>query len=251
MRNLLARVGIGAATVDTVLPTTTLTQGESVDARVEMHGGSTEQEIDAIYLALKTQYEADVGSYEIEEDTATKRTTLREERVTEPFTLGPDEERTVEVTVEVPRETPVTLGETQVWLDTGLDVSRALDPDDRDHVDVVPGPHLDALIDALDELGFALHSVSCRSAEDGFFPTPEQEFGFRPRDGQYAEALDELELVATPADHGLDVVLGVDRREGLLSTVTDGDEGREEFTVTHTDVDRLADEVRTLVDRHA
>jgi sporulation-control protein len=248
MRNVLARIGIGAATVDTVLPTTTLTQGESVEVRVEMHGGSTEQEVDAVYLALKTMYRDDQEAFG--ESTERAGGTVSKTRITEPFTLGPDEERTVEVTVEVPRETPVTLGETQVWLDTGLDVSRALDPDDRDHVDVVPGPHLDALIDALDELGFALHSVSCRSAEDGFFPTPEQEFGFRPRDGQYAEALDELELVATPADHGLDVVLGVDRREGLLSTVTDGDEGREEFTVTHTDVDRLADEVRAVLDRH-
>jgi sporulation-control protein len=248
MRNVLARIGIGAATVDTVLPTTTLTQGESVEVRVEMHGGSTEQEVDAVYLALKTMYRDDQEAFG--ESTERAGGTVSKTRITEPFTLGPDEERTVEATVDVPRETPVTLGETKVWLDTGLDVSAAVDPDDRDHVDVVPGPHLDALIDALDELGFALHAAHCRSTGGGFSLAFEQEFDFRPRAGRFADAFDELELVATPADHGLDVALGVDRGEGLVSTVTDGDEGSEEFTVTHTDVDRLADEVRAVLDRH-
>jgi len=152
MKRILARIGIGTATVDTVLPTTRLTQGDSVDAEVQMHGGSTDQDIDAIYFALETRYRDEEGY---------RTTTLSRKRVTDPFTLDAEEERSINVTFEVPRETPVTMGKTEVWLDTGLDVEGALDPDDRDHVEVRPGPHLDALFDALEDLGFGFYTASC------------------------------------------------------------------------------------------
>ncbi|WP_049922847.1 sporulation protein, partial [Halopiger djelfimassiliensis] len=44
MKRILSSLGIGAATVDTVLPTT-LTAGETVD----VSGGNDSQEIDGIY----------------------------------------------------------------------------------------------------------------------------------------------------------------------------------------------------------
>ncbi|MFD1515305.1 sporulation protein [Halomarina rubra] len=242
MKRILARVGIGAATVDTVLPTTTLTQGETVDAQVEMHGGSTSQDIDAIYFALKTRYRDDEGY---------STTTLSRKRVTDPFTLDAEEERTVDVSFDVPRETPVTMGKTQVWLDTGLDVKGALDPDDRDHVEVQPGTHLDALFDALEELGFGFYKSSCEATGGMFSQRFAQEFEFRPRSGPFAGSFDELEVVATPTDGGLDVLMEVDRRGGLLAEMTDTDERYERFSVTHTDVGRLADEVRSVVEHHA
>lgn len=242
MKRILARIGIGAATVDTVLPTTQLTQGDSVDAEVRLHGGSTEQDVDAIYFALETRYRDEEGY---------RTTTLSRKRVTDPFTLDAEEERTIDVTFEVPRETPVTMGKTEVWLDTGLDIEGALDPDDRDHVEVQPGPHLDALFDALDDLGFGFYTSSCEATGGLFSSRFAQEFEFRPRSGPFAGSFDELEVVATPAEEGLDVLMEVDRRGGLLSEMTDMDERYERFSVTHTDVPRLADEVRSVVERHA
>ena len=242
MKRILARIGIGAATVDTVLPTTELTQGESFDAQVEMHGGSTTQDIDAIYFALKTRYRDDEGY---------STTTVSRKRVTDPFTLDADEERSVDVTFEVPRETPVTVGDVQVWLDTGLDVKGAVDPDDRDHVEVRPDPYLGALFDALDELGFALHSSSCEATGGVFSTRFAQEFEFRPRSGPFAGSFDELEVVATPTDDGLDVLLEVDRRGGLLAEMTETDERYERFSVQDTDAGRVADQVRSIVERHA
>ena len=257
MKRILARIGIGAATVDTVLPSTELTQGESVDARVEMHGGSTAQDVDAIYFALKTRYRDDDGY---------STTTLSRERVTDPFTLDPEEERTVDVSFEVPRETPVTVGngearsaagsrtafgDVEVWLDTGLDVKGALDPDDHDHVQVRPGPYLGALFDGMDRLGFALHTSSCEATGGVFSTRFAQEFEFRPRSGPFAGSFDELEVVATPAEDGLDVLLEVDRRGGLLSEMTDTDERYERFGVTETDADSLADDLRSVIERHA
>ena len=257
MKRILARIGIGAATVDTVLPTTELTQGESFDARVEMRGGSTAQDVDAIYFALKTRYRDDDGY---------STTTVSRERVTDPFTLDADEERTVDVAFEVPRETPVTVGNgearsgsgsrtasggVEVWLDTGLDVKGALDPDDRDHVEVRPDPYLGALFDALDRLGFALRSSSCEATGGVFSTRFAQEFEFRPRSGPFAGSFDELEIVATPTDDGIDVLLEVDRRGGLLAEMTEMDERYERFSVRETDAASVADRVRSVVERHA
>jgi len=122
MKRVLTSLGIGAATVDTVLPTT-LTAGESVDARVDVTGGNDSQEVDGIYFALETRYETDDSTGTAKIDTF---------RLADPFTIEPDEERSFTVSVDVPYHTPVTLGKTKVWLDTGLDIDWAVDPDDRD-----------------------------------------------------------------------------------------------------------------------
>lgn len=54
MKKVLASIGIGNATVDTVLPSTTVTPGESVDAEVRIEGGDAEQAVDRIELELET-----------------------------------------------------------------------------------------------------------------------------------------------------------------------------------------------------
>jgi sporulation-control protein len=44
MKKVLASIGIGAATVDTVLPSQTVTPGETVPADVHITGGDVEQD---------------------------------------------------------------------------------------------------------------------------------------------------------------------------------------------------------------
>lgn len=54
MKKILASIGIGSATVDTVLPSTTVTPGETVDAEINISGGSAEQDIRSIDLYCRT-----------------------------------------------------------------------------------------------------------------------------------------------------------------------------------------------------
>ncbi|MGR5488610.1 sporulation protein, partial [Vibrio alfacsensis] len=54
------------------------------------------------------------------------------------FTIEPGETRDFEVELDVPWNTPVTIGDSKVWLETGLDIALAADPTDKDMLTVRP-----------------------------------------------------------------------------------------------------------------
>lgn len=243
--SVLSRIGIGAATVDTKLPST-VTAGESVDATVEVVGGDSEQEIEELYFALETRYERDEG-----QGTAV----IDRHQLTEGFTIAPDEERSFDVTLDVPRETPITVGRTDVWVETGLDVDWALDPDDTDYLSVEPTGRMQAVFDALDSLGFDLRTARPEATPGGVFATGVpfvQEFEFVPRSGAYRGDLDELEVLFEPGADALGVRLEVDQRGGMLTELSDMDldERFEQLTVTTTDAAEIKEQIRSILDQH-
>lgn len=241
MKRVLTSLGIGAATVDTVLPTT-LTAGETVDARVDVTGGNDAQEVDGIYFALATRYETDDSRRTGKIDTF---------RIADSFTIEPDEERTFSVDIDVPYHAPVTNGKTSVWLDTGLDIDWAVDPDDRDPVEIEPDPLREALFDALESLGFSLRTAKCEATESLFADRRfVQELEFLPRSGPFAGDLDELEVVTLPEGNGFDLLLEVDRRGGLLAEGFDIDERYERLSLQPGDEADLERRLRTGIERN-
>ena len=240
MKRVLSSLGIGAATVDTILPTT-LTAGETVDARVEVTGGNDAQEVDGIYFALETRYKT---------DESTRTGTIDSFRIADPFTIEPDEDRSFSVSIDVPYHTPVTMGKTDVWLDTGLDIDWAIDPDDTDPVEIEPDPLRRELFDAVESLGFSLRTAECEASESLFSNQRfVQEFEFVPRSGPFAGELDELEIVTLPEGDGFDLLIEVDRRGGLLAEHFDADESHERLSLESTTTD-LERQLRSTIERN-
>ncbi|WP_227356952.1 sporulation protein [Haladaptatus salinisoli] len=241
MKNVLSSIGVGSATVDTVFPTTTVVAGESIDATVEIEGGSSEQRVDGVYFALVTRYRQNEGS---------SNAVVSEFQLTDEFTVEAGAHRTIPVTVEIPPETPVTLGDTDVWVETGLDIDWALDPSDEDELRVEPGPHLAALHAALTDLGFERRSAETITAEYTPFDPPHgfvQQFEYRPVAGGYA-GLDELELVCSPTD-GLQVLAEVDRRGDPVTDWARSDERCSRFEIETTDENAIAETVDDVIER--
>lgn len=246
MDDLLSRIGVGSATVDTKVPAT-VTAGETVDATVEVDGGDSDQEIEGIYFALETRYRTEEGH---------TTAVVDRHRLTDSFTVGAGEHRTFDARLEIPRETPITVGSTEVWIETGLDIDWALDPDDTDHLEVRPTPRMAAVFDAVESLGFDLKRADPESAPGSVLSSGVpfvQEFEYVPRAGPYRGALDELELVFEPRDDALMVRVEVDRRGGVLAEMTDldVDERFESITVTDGDADPVEADLRRVIDRHA
>ncbi|MDS0276206.1 sporulation protein [Halomicroarcula sp. S1AR25-4] len=229
MKDVLSRIGIGSARVDTVLPSSTVRAGDAVDAEVHVEGGSTDQDIDAIYFALETEYRTEEGYADAIVD---------KWQLTEPFTIGSGEERRFETTIDVPRRTPVTVGSVSVEIETGLDISMAVDPEDEDRIEVRPTERLQAVFDALENVGFSMKSSSCEARPGGIFSTSAsfvQEFEFRPQRGEFSGEVDEVEIIPVYDGNGLTVHMEVDRRGGLLSEAMDIDERHTSFTVQDAD----------------
>ncbi|MCU0490417.1 MAG: sporulation protein [Chloroflexaceae bacterium] len=233
-KKLLASIGIGNAHVDTRLADDTLSPGEMVAGEVHMRGGEVAQEIDSIYIYLATKYRVESG-----DTTVSREHILVQHPLSERFTLGVGETRTVSFSFGVPYTTPLTMGTQRVYVRTGLAISSAIDPGDTDQIQVGPHPLQERVLQAVQNLGFQLYSANAEySPKLGRGQPFVQEFEFKPY-GKWSSRLKELELIFYLSPNSLDVYLELDRRErGLMALLDDFDmnERYAHFTVTSADL---------------
>lgn len=238
MSRILSSIGIGGATVDTVLPETQLSPGTTVEATVELEGGSSDQEIDEIYLALVTRG----GGGETVLDTF---------KITDSITLSTGDTRTVTTPVTLPLWTPLTRGGQQVFLETGLTIDWAVDPSDEDAIEVVPGPRVEAVFEAVDDLGFVFDHTEIEESPWLDRQPFVQEFEYVPEADPFRETLDSLTVACVPREDDLRVFVEIDEREEA-EEYTDIDYDEQEvaltFETTHTDIMRR--QLKSTIDQY-
>ncbi|HWO96798.1 MAG TPA: sporulation protein [Bacillus sp. (in: firmicutes)] len=250
---VLAQIGIGAATVDTKLVKAQLTAGEKIEGTVEVYGGNTTQNIDCIYLRLYTTYVREVDDKKIKENVV-----LNSFKINDPFTIQPGETKVIPFSFDLPIDTPVTMGNTRVWVTTGLDIKNAIDPRDIDYVEVLPNSIIRASIDAMNEIGFRLRQVECEEAPHRLrrrLPFM-QEFEFVPTKGPFYGKLDEVELTFLPDGlNRFEVFMEVDRRArgiaGLFAEALDMDESIVRFHVTDQEIPQLKQMFQEVIQRYS
>lgn len=220
-KKTLASFGIGCAKVDSVLQQEVLYPGQKVNITIHVYGGATEQEIDNIDLKLYCRYIKEVPA----DHDKNNQTAGRMHRVAESyalaewslpyaFTIKPGEERDFNIEIDVPWNTPVTVGDSKVWLETGLDIAMAKDPTDKDILTVRPDALLDGIFTALEAQGLRIRQVECEEVDGFSFPFV-QEFEFVPTTGPFHGRWRELEVVAYRTDDELQMWFEIDRhREG-------------------------------------
>ncbi|WP_046173649.1 sporulation protein [Domibacillus indicus] len=239
----LASIGIGNAKVDTKLEKARYTAGEMMRGIVEVKGGNVEQQVDSIYVSVMTTYERETDDRKV-----TDEAVVIKEKLNEPFTIQAGEVREFPLEMTLPHETPVTQGKTRVWVATGLDIKQAVDPSDKDYIDVQPTVIAEEVLDAVRSLGFRLREVECQHARLTRYPFV-QEFEFIPVTGAYAGRLDELEVTfLEQSKDEVNVLLQVDRRArglgGFLSEAMGTDETNVRLRIKRTELSG----VRTRID---
>lgn len=251
IKKTLARIGIGAAEVDAVLNTDRACPGEEISGTIHINGGETPQIIEKIDMALMTQYRQKT-------DEGVRHVTcpLSKTKVGEGFEAKPGEKTNFPFTLQVPWETPLTLGGTQVWVQTQLDVDKALDPADRDTLQIAPTSGMATVFDAVEQLGFTLRKADCELNRRTGRPVPfVQEFEYRPG-GAYAGRLSELEMVMMADANGVDIWLEADIRAGglagMLLSELDLDERFTHVAFNHALLNKgtaaVATELRRVID---
>ncbi len=225
LRRALASIGVGAAQVDTVLDADRTRPGDTLTGTVYVRGGSQPQQIEHLYLSLMTRYLKKSGDDEHAHDHA-----LSETRVQEGFEISAGGTRELPFSLPVPWETPLSVGKSSVWVKTGLAVSRAFDPSDHDALRVEPTPGMQAVLAAVEGLGFYLYKADNEYSRHarGRFPFV-QELEFRPG-GRYASRMKELELILNPSPDGVEVLLEADlRARGLMGMLMEEFDYSERF----------------------
>ena len=153
---LKASLGFGAAKVDTVINSQSYYQGESISGTVYVKGGEVAQEIEAITLKLCTEAKVETDNgirYEV--------VVLAQINANTPFTIGINEEKQFNFTLPLPGETPITAlhtkrNQSQVWVETALDINRGLDAKDRDLLVIKPLAIIEHILSQFTQAGYQL-----------------------------------------------------------------------------------------------
>ncbi|WP_106767055.1 sporulation protein [Paenibacillus faecalis] len=220
---MLASVGIGSVQVDTLLEKSSYYPGEEVRGVVHIKGGNVDQNVDQIYIKLMTEYIRERDDKKFSESF-----TIAKVKVSNKLVVKQGDKLEIPFEFPLPLETPLTLYRQPVWLHTGLDIEYAIDPKDRDYIEVTPHPYTSVVLNAVSELGFRFKSATCEYhprlgrglpfiQEIEFYPGPE-----------YARRISELELIMYLDVDRLTVLVEVDRRgrgiSGWLERSFDMDE---------------------------
>ena len=227
LKKTLASFGIGSAKVDSVLQQEVLYPGKKASIIVHVYGGAQPQEIDNIDLNLCCRYVKGVTMNSQRQEGGHKRRmhqtySLAKWSLPYAFVIQPGETRDFECEFDVPLNTPVTIGDSKVWLETGLDIAMAIDPSDKDVLTVRPDPLLDGIFNALEAQGLRIRQVECEAVE-GFELPFVQEFEFVPTTGPYHGRWRELEVVAHHDETELKLWFEIDRNrdgaKGMLASL--------------------------------
>lgn len=208
LHKTLASFGVGAAIVDTRLDKGKYRQGEMIKGEVFIRGGKVEQEIDEIYLFLIVQYQHDGAQAEH---------ILAEHRITERFTIGANETKTIPFKFRMPYDVPISTSGTPVYVRTGLDIKVAVDPKDTDLIEVVPHTVVDKILKAMKNIGFTLDDVQLNFEQFHERNPFVQEFHFTPSGG-FEKYIEGVNLVFLPDEHKVEVILQVDAKPVDLVT---------------------------------
>lgn len=248
LKKFLSSVGIGSARVDTKLLKTEFEPGEEIEGTVEIQGGSTEQSVDEIYLTVLSTYTRESNDKKYEDTVE-----LFKHKLLDPFVISPNETKNVSFRFELPYDVPVTKGKTKVWIQTGLDIKKAIDPKDRDYIQILPHPLVHEFLQSAESLGLRIHKVDCEEVPRFLRQkTPfVQEFEFKAASGKFRGRLDELEAIFFVTENEVEVILQVDRRGGFLFEALELDEKFVRFTYGPNDIPTLTDKLTDVIDRYS
>ncbi len=238
-KKTLASLGIGSAKVDAVLHQDVLIPGESASLTIHVYGGATDQAIDHINVKLCCKYVEEVICKDNRNDARrrekeTRHFVLDAWQLPYAFTIKSGEEREFEVELAVPWNTPVTIGDSKVWLETSLDIASAIDPSDKDTLTVRPDEVMDGIFSELEEQGLRIRQVECEAAK-GFALPFVQQFEFVPTTGPYHGLVREVELLLYRDEQQLDMWVEIDRQQkglgGMISRFIGNDEVTRKLTI--------------------
>jgi sporulation-control protein len=252
MKKVLASVGIGATKVDAQLEQSEVQPGGLLSGKLLISGGNVAQDIDQIYLAIMTTYEK-----ESDDNKITKEAVIGKFQISEKFVIQPNEKKEIPFQFTVPVDTPITVGNAKVWVQTGLDVKNAVDPSDRDYLKVKPHPLAENVLTALNELGFTLRKAKSEEAPYHLrkrLPFV-QELEFYPIGEPFRGKLDELEVVFFMDDDKCELFLEIDRKArglgGFLAEALDIDESHVRMMVTNDNVSSLKQQLESVIEQNS
>ncbi|MCL1137883.1 sporulation protein [Shewanella pneumatophori] len=218
LKKLLASVGIGKATVDTILLDEQLRAGDTFAIEVVIKGGDVEQQLIGLEFAIMAEAKAEqeIGDNEVKYN---KSVVLQSWQPSLDITIQPGETITQQFELDLHPEIPASnlFGQriAKVWLQTGLDIKNGIDGSDKDPLTIVPSNTQLAVLEFIENSGYRLFKSDI---EAGYVRAHNfsshlpcyQEYEFKPESRSFFGA---KELEVTFVDNGAEtgVLIEIDR----------------------------------------
>jgi len=204
----MASVGLGSAKVKTNLDKQKFNEGEQVTGFISILGGRTEQKASKVSLMLLTYIN-------IEEEDSENRKPIEISRfdVAQEVIIKPNVEMKIPFSFALPNDTPISFNKDIVWIETNLDIKKAIDPSDTTYIHVMPHPYVQQALNVLqNDLKFILTKYeSVYVPNNGIHLPVIQVFDFNPPI-HLAENLNELKIVFFVDDlRGLEIILEINK----------------------------------------
>ncbi|MBN2909037.1 sporulation protein [Polycladomyces sp. WAk] len=194
LKNLMARLGHGAAKVDLVLNRNQFALGEFVEGTLVIQGGTVQQSINKIDVRLMVI----VRSHESEATHLVTSIPFHQS-----FTIHPGERKEFPFQYQLPNDLLLSGNYVTYFFQTELDIAGGVDQTDRDYIEILPPQSLQQILLALEQLGF-------REKHDSrMFNGYVQEFAFFPTSYLNGQ-VQELEFAATLLPEGVRLQLELD-----------------------------------------
>ena len=220
-KKMFASVGIGSAKVDTVVETENIFPSGEIEGYIDIKGGSTPQKIDEIYLNVFAKY---TKEYTVEDERGEEEEheskishCIQKYKISINREVQEKEHFSVPFSFTLIPSAPISTANFPLWIHTGLDIKMAIDPTDKDYLDVIPHPYLNTVFGALENLGFFVREIENEYSKShyGGFPFV-QEIEFQPTT-LFRDRLDELEIIYFIKENGIDIIMEIDRKaRGLM-----------------------------------
>lgn len=138
---------------------------------------------------------------------------LAEHKLFDRFTIHPSEEIPIPFAIQLPIETPVSMGRSRVTLQTKHKKKQFVSLGNAYPIQISPNPFTDKVLNTIKSFGFSLDNVNCKYTNkfSKCFPFV-QGFEFRPT-GEFRRLLDELAVYLRPNPNGIEVILQIDKRD--------------------------------------
>lgn len=243
-------LGVGGATVDTVIANPTAKIAEKVEGVVNIKGGQMQQTISRVEIELKTDYVVRHDGFESRHEI-----NLLQLVVGTNVAIQPGQDLQIPFSFFIPFYTPVDINARmhwgKVWVETELEIPRSTDPEDRDLIKILPTDTMDIIHKALKMLGFKLGEVEYYPKYMGHYNAMPQSFEYKPN-GKFYGKLDEIEVLFLPNENGVDLKMEIERKSygarGRLAERFNMDESHIKLHISNEQANQGADFVANLLE---
>jgi len=217
-KTMASLLGIGGTKIDTQILSDHIVAGERVEGIVYIYGGNVNQKIEELQLEVKTDYEKEHNDKIIKVKANIQTIPISINRV-----ISPNENLKIPFSFVLDPRTPISIGKCRVWIGTRLDIIGGVDSIDGDSIIVKASKYMNNVLQVICSMGFNINEVKNMYTKYSYNKLPfVQEFECVPKNGEFKNKLDELEVVFIPKLEGIDIIFQIDRKsKGIAGWLSD------------------------------